>query len=103
MVALAPGARANTFQIMPILQKISAARCARISYKPFNGDASYEKELERYEVLVSSDRVHASPLEHQATPDTYSEEYSSWDNPDLHGNLTNYIQFRKTVPNENYS
>jgi len=85
------------------LNKISAARCARISYKPFNGDASYEKELGRYEMLVSSDRVHASPLEHQATPDTYSEEYGSWDNSDLHGNLTGYVQFRKTVPNENHS
>ena len=82
------------------LRKISAARCARISYKPFDGDASYERELERYEMLVTSKRVHASPLEHQATPDTFSEECGSWDNPDLHGNLPGWIQYRKTIPGE---
>lgn len=92
-----------------ILNMISAARCARISYKPFNGDASYEKELERYEMLVSSDRVHASPTEHQATPDAWVEPHNPyegrahWEKPRLHGNLTGYVQFRKTVPNENHS
>jgi len=101
MVKLAPGVRANTFQVMPVLQKISAARCARISYKPFDGDASYERELERYDMLVSSDRVHASPLEHQATPDRlYGGE--AWENEHLHGNLSGWVQFRKTVPNENH-
>jgi len=85
-----------------MLCKLSAARCARISYKPFDGDASYERELERYDMLVSSDRVHASPLEHQATPDVFSEEYGNWDEADLHGNLSGWIQFRKTIPNENH-
>lgn len=90
---------------------ISAARCARISYKPFDGDASYERELERYELLIGSDRVHASPTEHQATPDALSyiavkkstEETlfrREWNNPKLHGNLTGWIQFRKTIPGE---
>ena len=81
------------------LCKISAARCARISYKPFDGDASYERELERYDSLVTADRVHASPLEHQATPDRlYRGE--AWESEHLHGNLNGYIQFRKTIPNE---
>jgi len=85
-----------------MLCKLSAARCARISYKPFNSDASYKRELERYDMLVSSDRVHASPLEHQATPDRlYGGE--AWENKHLHGNLTGWIQFRKTVPNENHT
>lgn len=102
------------------INKISAARCARISYKPFDGDASYERELERYDSLVTADRVHASPLEHQATPDvmvTASVDLFQDDNesltPDetldskrvykqkqLHGNLDGYIQYRKTIPNE---
>ena len=102
------------------LNKISSARCARISYKPFDGDASYEKELARYDMLVSSDRVHASPTEHQATPDTQSliqrllvepvgdsETLMScdeeWNSPELHGNLTGWIQFRKTIPGEHHS
>lgn len=103
------------------LCKISAARCARISYKPFDGDASYERELERYDSLVTADRVHASPLEHQATPDRLVEEkyhyrptgvdvenkigferklQKFWSCPHLHGNFKGYIQFRKTIPNE---
>lgn len=91
------------------LCKISAARCARISYKPFDGDASYERELERYNSLVTADRVHASPLEHQATPDDFTFGYEGqfgetltnvWSNPELHGNLDGYIQYRKTIPNE---
>jgi len=93
------------------LCKLSAARCARISYKPFDGDASYERELERYDSLVSSDRVHASPLEHQATPDLYftGKELSQfppdpgWEHPELHGNLRGWIQYRKTVPGENHT
>ncbi len=106
--------------INEFLRKISAARCARISYKPFDGDASYEKELARYDMLVSSDRVHASPTEHQATPDTQFlgsldvfnpgnetltpdqtlDAKMMWSNPELHGNLDGYIQARKLIPNE---
>lgn len=78
------------------LRKISAARCARISYAPFDGDASYEAELKRYDLLVRSDRVHASPLEHQATPDRKLVT-GDWDSPHLHGNLPGFIQARKLV------
>jgi hypothetical protein len=96
------------------LCKISAARCARISYKPFDGDPSYDRELERYDSLVSSDRVHASPLEHSASPDTLSytaiqEEPGKvgfrreWAEPSLHGNLKGWIQYRQTIPNHTYT
>lgn len=84
--------------------KLSAARCARISYKPFDGDASYERELERYNQLVTSERVHASPLEHQAqvdtkTPDSYTDYV--WDHDHLSGNLApGWIQYRKLIPSE---
>src|SRR5690606_8597079 len=40
------------------LIKLSVARCARISYKPFDGDGSIEKEMERYEKLVGSSPLH---------------------------------------------
>lgn len=85
------------------LCKISAARCARISYKPFDGDASYERELERYDMLVTSERVHASPTEHQAKPDVFDEVYEDWCEPSLHGNLPGYIQARKLIPNESHN
>ena len=85
--------------------KISAARCARISYKPFDGDSSYEAELRRYDQLVTSDRVHASPTEHQATPDTQVSNLidSVWKHSELHGNLPGWIQSRKLIPGENHS
>jgi len=96
-----------------LLSKFSSSRCARISYKPFDGDASYERELDRYYSLVSSDRVHASPLEHQATPDVKGywadsgafihESDGDWDRSDLHANFTGWIQYRKTVPGECHS
>lgn len=102
-------------EILDILKKISAARCARISYAPFDGNASYEKEIERYDMLVSSDRVHASPTEHQATPDakvgilnrgeTYGIKPPTeiiWENPHLHGNLDGWVQARKLIPNESH-
>lgn len=81
------------------LCKISAARCARISYKPFDGDSSYKAERARYDMLVSSDRVHASPTEHQATPDVFVAK-DQWKYPDLHGNLPGWIQSRKLIPGE---
>lgn len=102
-------------EAIDFLRRVSAARCARMSYTPFDGNGSYEKELERYDLLVTSDRVHASPLEHQATPDTRSQtrtftdfghgytetvEGLSFDNAEFHGNLPGWIQARKLVPNE---
>ncbi|MER9176246.1 hypothetical protein NKH72_21960 [Mesorhizobium sp. M0955] len=86
-----------------VLKKISAARCARISYTPFDGDGSFEREMERYQILISSDRLHASPTEHQATPDEGITNGKSvnWLYPDLAGNLgSGWIQFRKTLPGE---
>lgn len=88
-----------------VLKKLSAARCARISYKPFNGEASIVAELDRYNLLVTDERVHASPLEHQASPDQYDPDYpncNQWEAPNLHGNLTGWIQHRKLIPNEVY-
>lgn len=89
------------------LLRVSSARCARISYTPFDGNPSYERELERYDMLVTSDRVHASPTEHQATPDRAvsldADNDPIWPSPKLHGNLTGYIQYRKLIPNECYT
>ncbi len=109
----------NGATVGDLLNRISAARCARISYKPFDGDASYEKELARYNHLVTDERVHASPLEHQARPDEeglindpdieqlidqgFDPELVRWANPHLHGNLRGWIQARKLIPNEYYS
>lgn len=91
------------------LIKVSAARCARTSYKNHRGKvATFAEDVALYEeVLVAKN--HPSPLEHQCTPDTSKVSFDPtrkkllrmWDNPELHGNLVGYIQHRKTLPGEN--
>lgn len=115
-------------EVLDLLKKISAARCARLTIKPFDGDGSFEKELDRYNKLIESQPVHASPVEHQATPDEsytcrvlqtkarpmlgelhdgvvnveneFARNETKWRHPELHGNFTGWIQARKLIPNE---
>lgn len=92
------------------LLKLSTARCARLSYKPFDGNDTEAAEIARYERLVVSRPVHASPSEHQATPDfpSSARDYyvegklhtKGWRRPDLHGNFVGWVQHRKLIPEE---
>jgi hypothetical protein len=88
-------------QLIALLCDVSAARCARISYAPFDGNPSFERELERVANLRGSARIHASPFEHQATPDSRCKLSYEWKQPELHGNFTGWIQNRKLIPGEN--
>lgn len=91
------------------LVKISVARCARTSYKTMNGKTStLEEDLILYDKLVGSQPLHASPAEHQATPDTCKVFIENgklkkvFDMPELSGNLgPGWIQYRKTLDGEN--
>jgi hypothetical protein len=90
------------------LKMLSTARCARLSYAPFDGEASYEAELKRFEGLVVNRPVHASPAEHQATPDAAYPEANitrqpQYKNPKFHGNFRGWIQHRKLLDNEQVS
>lgn len=76
----------DEFDDIEIAKRVSSARNARISYAPFDGNPSVERELERYESLVGGDRIHASPTEHVATP-AYG-----W-----HANFNGWKQFRKEI------
>lgn len=81
--------------------KVSVARCARVSYLTHDGkQPSVEEDLELYERLVGSAPLHASPAEHQATPDTREIDHR-WSAPWEHGNLRGWRQYRKMLPNEN--
>ena len=72
------------------LAKMSAARCARVSYmKHDGGSPSKEEDLKLFDRLVGSKPIHASPTEHQATP-LVSEEFTS-------GNFKGWCQFRKII------
>ena len=79
------------------LRYISAARCARTSYKTHDGRVStLEEDIALGERLTKSRPFHASPFEHQAMPDFYieTETGEEWFQPDLHRNFTGWIQNR---------
>jgi thymidylate synthase ThyX len=90
---------------------ISASCCAQVSYR--KNDDSFDKAKKIYDQLILSEPVHASPIEHQATPmdidsmcrfepDTWQPGVSHVSaNSDLwSGNLRGWIQHRKLIQNE---
>lgn len=89
--------------LLEILKRMSAARCARVSYNNFKGlKPKVSSDLSLFEKLVGSQPVHASPTEHQASPDILLGFKSGrWNTPERHGNLTGWLQFRKFIPFEN--
>lgn len=77
------------------LRLVSIARCARTSYTLF--EASKRSCADDYDLgrrIINNDPIHASPLEHQATPDPYMKA------PNLWGNFHGWIQNRKLYANE---
>ena len=83
-----------------VLIRISAARSARSSYAVFDSSRSVESDLQTYDRLILSKPVHASPAEHQVTPDT--KTYLKWNHPELAGNMIGWIQHRKQIPEHYY-
>lgn len=86
--------------ISELAKKISAARCCRVSYLKQDGTAStIAEDLALCDRLAGARPVHASPFEHQATPDYtwLSGEKNVWMNPELHGNFTGWKQHRKEI------
>lgn len=92
-------------EITRLLLKVSVARCARVSYLLHSGrETSVEEDLSLCTKLLGSAPLHASPAEHQATPDgVVAQTYGriAWANVALHGNFTGWNQYRKTLPFEN--
>jgi hypothetical protein len=87
--------------------KVSVARCARTSYLTHEGKPPMvSKDLQLYHDLVGARPLHASPAEHQATPDVlikghegpYGEwRVDRWQNAHQHGNFRGWIQNRKII------
>lgn len=74
--------------------KCSVARCARVSYLNHEGkNPTFAEDEQLYSRLLGSAPIHASPAEHQAM--------ASGDIMTRSGNLRGWIQFRKTLENEN--
>lgn len=90
--------------------KSSAAYCARVSYDKHDGTtATLAENIQLHDRLVGSAPIHASPVEHQASPDrvlTKWEKFKAWitfnyvsnyANSGLQGNFKGWVQHRKFV------
>lgn len=78
-----------------LLQKVSVARCARVSYLTHDGvrDMDMDKDLELYDKLFESG--HWSPFEHVATPLLQALDRR------MTGNFQGWQQYRKYFIQEN--
>jgi hypothetical protein len=93
-------------------KKVSVARCARTSYLTHEGkQPQVQKDIQLFNDLVGARPLHASPAEHQATPDVrvdghvgpYGEwRVERWQQPNLHGNLRGWNQNRKFIEQDIY-
>lgn len=77
---------------LPVMQAVSAARCARVSYLTHDGTRDFKKDLELFNKLVSARPGHWSPLEHVATPDPSNR---------APGNLRGWRQLRHDYDGDN--
>lgn len=95
--------------------RMSVARCARVSYESFETGkpSTVEEDLKLFDRLVGAQPLHASPAEHQATPDQFKcmwevvdgndgsrEGFEGWQHEKEWGNFVGWRQFRKMLPGE---
>ena len=90
-----------------VAKKVSASCCAQVSYR--KSDDSIEKAEMIFDRLINSEPVHASPVEHQATPIRLnSVNYVKWQPGVTHidsvgklwsANFQGWIQHRQLIPN----
>jgi hypothetical protein len=74
-----------------------------VSYLTHDGrKTTLLEDIELHNKLVIAEPLHASPAEHQATPDRWleGEKHGYWEHEDLHGNLVGWQQHRKLLPGE---
>ena len=97
----------SSLPIETLKLQIAAARCARISYKPFGNEEKYDyaADIRLFNTLV--DGNHVSPLEHGARAMTDEEWDKNVSNRGEEiqkgwcGNFRGFIQLRKLYPSEN--
>jgi hypothetical protein len=83
---------------MEQIVRISAGRCARVSYLTHDGKREPVKDIELCDRLVTSG--HMSPLEHVATPGVFHNNGETNEQVPFIGNFKGWLQLRKTIPNE---
>lgn len=85
-------------EVLEYLTILSVARCASVSYMTVDGrPMTLDRATAIYAKLVSGEVFHASPFEHQATPDRVPMGGMTWCNPELHGNFVGWVQLRKQI------
>jgi thymidylate synthase ThyX len=94
---------------MKVLREVSVARCARVSYMTQDGHRSHQDDLILYQRLLTARPMHASPMEHVATPAAWNYETPAFWDPDTSGrqlslgdvprlgNLLRWLQWRHVV------
>jgi len=87
--------RSTAVHIQDLLD-VSIARCARLSYFTLdtNQATTLAQDRDLAARLLKQVPLHASPGEHQATPDPAERREHQW------GNFHGWVQYRKTLPNE---
>lgn len=90
--------------LLELMQKVSVARCARVSYLTHDGTRAITADLELHDRLEESG--HWSPFEHVATPASGAEYVLDGEGPNVNlyrrtGNFTGWEQLRKSHPEEN--
>ena len=90
------------------LKKISAGRCARVSYLTHDGKRDPLEDINLADKLIAAKPMHPSPFEHVATPQDFDPNQPWWgeardrckgQNP--LGNFRGWAQYRHEFLNEN--
>lgn len=76
-------------RVTDTLKKVSASRCARVSYLTHDGKRDLQADIDLCDRLAGSG--HMSPLEHVA---------QALDEREWHGNFCGWYQYRKEFPSE---
>ena len=94
-----------------LMIKLSIARCASVSYKTVDGqEMTFDRAIALSDKLLASAPLHASPAEHQATPDDITwwgrllnrvfDTDAFWSGRKQWGNFHGWCQYRKTLAGE---
>jgi hypothetical protein len=103
-LAVAPSMLDTGDAQLSVAKKLSVARCASTSYKTVDGfDMTLDRACDLFDKLATAKPMHASPFEHQATPDECvfgDSNRLQWRRPQEHANFVGWRQHRKMLPGE---
>lgn len=98
LTAMSGGPSSKWSSPIDVAIRVSVARCARVSYMSNDTGkrSTVEEDLALYGRLLGAQPLHASPAEHQATPDDVGRDAR----PEQCGNFSGWRQYRKMLTGE---